>query len=46
MREVGLEDTAAELVGRRSNPVDGTDDSLHQLVNVERAAVGQFALGE
>jgi len=46
MREIGLEDAAAQFVGRGSNPVNGTDYGIHQLVDVERATVGQLAFGE
>jgi hypothetical protein len=41
-----LEDAAPQLFGRGSNSVDGTDDIVHQLVHVERAAVGEFSFGQ
>ena len=46
MREVGLEDAAPQFLGRCAKPVDGTDDVVHQFVNVERAAVGELAFGQ
>ena len=42
MRQIGLEDTATQFFGRASNSVDGTDDRVHQIVHVERTAVGEF----
>jgi hypothetical protein len=33
-------------LGRVSNGVDGTDDAVHQLVQVERATVGEVAFGQ
>jgi len=41
-----LEDAAPQFFGRGSNAIDGTDDIVHQLLNVERAAVGEFSLGQ
>lgn len=41
-----MEDAAAQFLRGGSNPVDGMDDSLHQFVHVERAAVGEFSFGE
>jgi hypothetical protein len=41
-----LEDAAAQFLRGGSNPVDGRDDSVHQLVHVERTAVGEFSFGE
>jgi hypothetical protein len=35
-----------KFFGRGSNGVDGADDVIHQLVEVERAAVGKFSFGE
>lgn len=46
MRQVGLEDAAAQFVWGGSNLVDRVDDLVHQLVPVERAAVGEFSLGQ
>ena len=43
---MGLEDAATQFIWRGSNPVDGTDDVAHQLVRVERAAVGEVPLGQ
>ncbi len=36
-----MKDAAPQFLGRGSKPVDGTDDIVRQLVNVERAAVGE-----
>ena len=41
-----MEDAAAQFVWRGSNPVDRTDDVVHQLVDLDRAAVGEFSLGQ
>jgi hypothetical protein len=38
-----LEDAAPQFLWGVSKPVDRTDDILHQLVHVQRAAVGEFA---
>ena len=46
MRQIRLQDTAAQSVWRVPNSVDGMDDIVHQLVYVERATVGEFSLGE
>ena len=46
MRQVGFEDATAEFSGRASKPVDGGDDGLHQLIHVERAAVGKVSFGQ
>lgn len=43
MRESGLEDAAPQFLGGGSQPVDRTDDIVHQLVDVEWAAVGELA---
>jgi hypothetical protein len=41
-----LEDTAPKSFGRGSNGVDRAHDVIHQLVDVERTAVGKFSFGE
>jgi hypothetical protein len=41
-----LEDAAAQFLWGGSNSVDRTDDGVHQVVHVERTAVGEFAFGE
>jgi hypothetical protein len=41
-----LEDAAAQFLWGGSNSVDRTDDGVHQMVHVERAAVGEFSFGE
>lgn len=38
-----MEDAAAQFLGGGSDPVDRTDDIVHQFVHVERAAVGEFS---
>ena len=38
-----MENAAPQFLWRGSKPVDRTDDIAHQLVHVERAAVGEFA---
>jgi hypothetical protein len=43
---MGVEDTATQFFGRGSNGVDRIDDVVHQLVHVERAAVGKFSFGQ
>jgi hypothetical protein len=43
MRQVRFEDAAAEFLGRAANLIDGSNDGRHQLVHVERAAVGEVA---
>ena len=43
MRQIGFKDAAAQFCGRVANGVDRTDDAVHQLVHVERAAVGEVA---
>lgn len=39
-----MEDAAPQFLWGASKTVDRTDDIVHQLVNVQRAAVGEFAL--
>ncbi len=39
-------DASAQFGGRVSNGVDRADDAVHQLVRVERAAVGQISFGQ
>lgn len=46
MRQVGLKNTAAQFFGRASSFVDRGDEGLHQLVHIERAAVGEVSFGE
>ena len=46
MRQIGFQDAAAQFLGRVSNGVDRTDDAVHQLVQVERAAVGEVSFGQ
>ena len=46
MRQVGLKDTAAQFFVRASSLVDRGDEGLHQLVHIERAAVGEVSFGE
>ena len=46
MRQIGFQDAAAQFLGRVSNGVDRTDDAVHQLVHVERAAVGEVSFGQ
>ena len=46
MRQIGFKDAAAQFCGRVANGVDRTDDAVHQLVHVERAAVGEVAFGQ
>ncbi len=46
MGQLGRKDASAQFFGRVSNGVDRTDDAVHQLVRVERAAVGEFAFGQ
>jgi hypothetical protein len=41
-----LEDAATQFVWGSSNRIDRTDDGVHQLVHVERTAVGEFSFGE
>jgi hypothetical protein len=41
-----LEDTAPQFLGRGANGVDRADDILNQLVDVERAAVGEISFGQ
>jgi hypothetical protein len=43
MSEIGFEDAASDFGGGSSNLVDGADDVVHQLVGVERAAVGEVS---
>ena len=35
-----------QFLGRGSKPVDRSDDIVHQLVHVERGAVGELAFGQ
>jgi len=44
MRQIGFKDAAAQFLRRAANLIDGSDDGRHQLVHVERAAVGEVAL--
>ena len=46
MRQIGFKDAGAQFFRRVSNDVDRTDDAVHQLVQVERAAVGEVAFGQ
>jgi len=46
MRQIGLQDAAAQFLGRVSNGVDRTHDAVHQLIHVERAAVGEVSFGQ
>jgi len=46
MRQIGFKDAGAQFCGRVANGVDRTDDAVHQLVHVERAAVGEVAFGQ
>ena len=46
MRQIGFQDAGAQFLGRVSNGVDRTDDAVHQLVQVERAAVGEVSFGQ
>jgi hypothetical protein len=41
-----LEDTTAESLRRRSGAFNGTDEVLHEIVQVLRAAVGQIVFGQ
>jgi len=41
-----LQDAATQFFSRGSHPVDRTDDVFHQVVNVQRAAVGEFSFGQ
>ena len=41
-----MEDAAAQFLWGGSDAVDRTDDGVHQLVHVERTAVGKFSFGE
>jgi len=41
-----LEDAAAQFLWGGSNSVDRTDDGVHQMVHIERTAVGEFSFGE
>jgi len=40
-----LQDAAAKFRGRLADAVDGTDQVVHQLLDVVRATVGQISLG-
>ncbi len=46
MRQIGFKDASAQFFGGVSNGVDRTDDAVHQLVHVERAAVGEVPSGK
>jgi hypothetical protein len=46
MRQIGFKDASAQFFGRISNGVDRTDDAVHQLVHVERAAVSEVSFGQ
>ena len=46
MRQIGFKDAGAQFCGRVANGVDRTDDAVHQLVHVERAAVGEVSFGQ
>src|SRR5208283_5945721 len=46
MRQIGFEDASAQFFRRVSNGIDRTDDAVHQLVHVERAAVGEISFGQ
>ena len=41
-----MENAAPQFLGRGSKPVDRSDDIVHQLVHVERGAVGELAFGQ
>ena len=41
-----MENAAPQFLGRGSKPIDRTNDIVHQLVHVERAAVGELAFGQ
>jgi len=41
-----LEDAAAQFLWRGSDPVDRSDDIIHQVVSVQRRAVGKFSFGQ
>jgi hypothetical protein len=41
-----LEDAATQFLRGGSNCIDRTDDGVHQMVDVERTAVGEFSFGE
>ena len=41
-----MQDAATQFFSRGSHPVDRTDDVFHQVVNVQRAAVGEFSFGQ
>lgn len=41
-----MEDTAPQFWGRGANGVDRADDIIHQLVDVEWAAVGEISFGQ
>ena len=46
MRQIGFKDAATQFFGRVSDGVDRADDGVHQLVGVERAAVGESSFGQ
>jgi hypothetical protein len=46
MRQIRLEDATPQSIWRASNLVHGTDDIIHQLVHIERAATGEFSLSQ
>jgi len=41
-----LHDAATQFGRGRSDAIDGTDDVIHQLVDIIRTAVGEFPFGE
>lgn len=41
-----MEDTAPQFLGRGANGVDRADDVIHQLIDVEWAAVGEISFGQ
>ena len=41
-RQLGLRDTAAQLLWRITNCFDGSEDIFHQFIHIVGAAVGQF----
>ncbi len=46
MRQIGFKDAAAQFFGRVADGVDRADDGVHQLVHIERAAVGEISFGQ
>ena len=41
-----MQDAATQFFSRGSHPVDRADDVFHQLVNVQRGAIGEFSFGQ